>query len=167
MAYSGMFSNIGLEQLRRALHTFALEQDWQDAHTPRNLVMALVHEVRRQTTGAGSGHACMRRRGRSATAGFAWRKFRPAAPASRRATAAATETQVCVLHVLRSRQAGELAGVYRWKGDGAASCLTASEKRRVTHELSELLLYLIRLSDVCGVDLGRAALDKLAANAAK
>ena len=34
-------------------------------------------------------------------------------------------------------------------------------------ELSDVLLYLIRLADVCGVDLGKAALDKLAQNARK
>lgn len=73
----------------------------------------------------------------------------------------------CFAVRFETRQVGELAGVFRWKGDGAAACLSSNEKRRVTHELSELLLCLIRLSDACGVDLGRAALDKLAANAAK
>lgn len=34
-----------LEQLRERLRTFAAERDWQQFHTPKNLVMALVAEA--------------------------------------------------------------------------------------------------------------------------
>ena len=34
-------------------------------------------------------------------------------------------------------------------------------------ELSDVLLYLVRLSDICGVDLGKAALRKVELNALK
>lgn len=34
-------------------------------------------------------------------------------------------------------------------------------------ELSDVLLYLVRLSDMCGVDLGKAALRKIELNAIK
>jgi dCTP diphosphatase len=45
--------------------------------------------------------------------------------------------------------------------------LLQAELAHVGQELSDVLLYLLRLADVCGVDLGRAALQKLADNAAK
>lgn len=44
---------------------------------------------------------------------------------------------------------------------------SAAERAHVEQELSDVLLYLIRLADVSGVDLGAAVRDKLAANAAK
>jgi hypothetical protein len=44
---------------------------------------------------------------------------------------------------------------------------TAAERAHVGQELSDVLLYLIRLADVAGVDLGAAVRDKLEANAAK
>ncbi|KAE8713109.1 embryonic stem cell-specific 5-hydroxymethylcytosine-binding protein-like isoform X1 [Hibiscus syriacus] len=34
-------------------------------------------------------------------------------------------------------------------------------------ELSDFLLYLVRLSDICGIDLGKAALRKVELNAIK
>lgn len=34
-----------LEQLRKRLRAFAAERDWQQFHTPKNLVMALVAEA--------------------------------------------------------------------------------------------------------------------------
>jgi hypothetical protein len=39
------FTNVGLEQLRRALGIFAVERAWTEHHTPRNLLLALVKEV--------------------------------------------------------------------------------------------------------------------------
>jgi dCTP diphosphatase len=48
-----------------------------------------------------------------------------------------------------------------------AASLPHDEQQRLSQALSEVLLYLLRLADVCGVDLGRAALQKLADNAAK
>jgi dCTP diphosphatase len=61
-------------------------------------------------------------------------------------------------------QVGVLAEIFQWKGDVAPSLAdwSAAERQHVGHELSGVLLYLIRMADVCGVDLGRAALDKLA-----
>jgi dCTP diphosphatase len=61
-------------------------------------------------------------------------------------------------------QIGVLAEIFQWKGDAAPSLAdwSAVERQAVGHELSGVLLYLIRMADVCGVDLGSAALDKLA-----
>ncbi|KAL8484527.1 hypothetical protein ACS0TY_027000 [Phlomoides rotata] len=41
------------------------------------------------------------------------------------------------------------------------------EKVHLGEELSDVLLYLVRLSDVCGIDLGKAALRKMDKNASK
>lgn len=47
-----------------------------------------------------------------------------------------------------------------------ASSWSAAEKQAIGRELSGVLLYVIRIADVCGVDLGRAALDKVSAQEA-
>lgn len=75
---------------------------------------------------------------------------------------------VCVC-VCGSVQVGELSEIFQWRGEVAPNLpdFPASEKHRLAQELSEVLLYLIRLADVCGVDLGRAVLEKLTLNAAK
>lgn len=39
------FQDVGLEQLRQRVHAFAAERDWQQYHTPRNLLLALTGEV--------------------------------------------------------------------------------------------------------------------------
>jgi len=44
---------------------------------------------------------------------------------------------------------------------------SAAEVDHVGQELSDVLLYLVRLADVCGVDLGAAVQQKMAHNAAK
>ena len=62
-------------------------------------------------------------------------------------------------------EVGELAAVFQWKSDaGAAKGLpgfTAAERLAVQHEVSDVLLYLVRLAEVCGIDLAAAALAKL------
>jgi hypothetical protein len=40
------FSDIGVEELRQQLDVFAADRNWQQFHTPRNLLLALVGEVR-------------------------------------------------------------------------------------------------------------------------
>lgn len=66
-------------------------------------------------------------------------------------------------------QVGELSEIFQWRGEVGPNLpgFSHSEKHHVGQELSDVLLYLIRLADVCGIDLGRAALEKLAHNAAK
>lgn len=62
-------------------------------------------------------------------------------------------------------EVGELAEVFQWKGDAAAARglpgFTAGERVAVQTELSDVLLYLVRLADVCGIDLAAAAIAKL------
>lgn len=90
---------------------FAKEREWNQYHTPRNLVLALVGEV------------------------------------------------------------GELAEIFQWKSDEMASpglpSFSKDEREHLGEELSDVLLYLTRLADVCGIDLGRAVRDKMEKNAAK
>ncbi|KAM3368840.1 hypothetical protein ACQJBY_017014 [Aegilops geniculata] len=66
-------------------------------------------------------------------------------------------------------EVGELSELFMWKGE-VQKGLPGWEEREKEHlgeELSDVLLYLIRLSDMCGVDLGDAALKKIVKNAIK
>ncbi|PPD80684.1 hypothetical protein GOBAR_DD22385 [Gossypium barbadense] len=45
--------------------------------------------------------------------------------------------------------------------------LKEEERIHLGEELSDVLLYLVRLADMCGIDLGKAALRKLQLNAIK
>lgn len=68
-------------------------------------------------------------------------------------------------------EVGELAELFQWRGD--AQCAPGlpgwSDKDRshLEEELSDVLLYLVRVSHMCGVDLPKAAASKMAKNAAK
>ncbi|KAG1667851.1 hypothetical protein FOA52_011039 [Chlamydomonas sp. UWO 241] len=106
---SGEESSLSLEEIKLRLRTFARERDWDQFHTPRNLVLALVGEV------------------------------------------------------------GELAECFQWKGEVADGLpeFTEKEKVHVAEELSDCLMYLLRLSDKCGVDLARSVTDKMDKNATK
>ncbi|KAG6480004.1 dCTP pyrophosphatase 1-like [Zingiber officinale] len=100
---------VTLESLRKKMADFARERDWEQFHSPRNLLLAMVGEV------------------------------------------------------------GELSEIFQWKGEVAKGLPDwgEDEKQHLGEELSDVLLYLVRLSDMCGVDLGKAALRKLDLNAAK
>ncbi|KAF0893578.1 hypothetical protein E2562_027304 [Oryza meyeriana var. granulata] len=100
---------VTLEMLRKKMSDFARERDWEQFHSPRNLLLALVGEV------------------------------------------------------------GELSEIFQWKGE-VPKGLPGWGEREVEHlgeELADVLLYLVRLSDMCGVDLGKAALRKMELNARK
>ena len=64
---------------------------------------------------------------------------------------------------------GELSEIFQWKGEVPRGLpdWKDEEKQHLGEELSDVLLYLVRLSDICGVDLGKAALRKLEMNAIK
>lgn len=61
-------------------------------------------------------------------------------------------------------EVGELAELLQWvPADGAVERFTdPARRRRVGEELSDVLVYLLRLADVLGVDLASAAREKLA-----
>ncbi|XP_037078554.1 dCTP pyrophosphatase 1-like [Pollicipes pollicipes] len=98
-----------LEDLRASMNQFATERDWNQYHTPRNLLLAMVGEV------------------------------------------------------------GELSEIFQWRGEVAPGLpdWSQQDRKRLEHELSDVLLYLVRLSHVCGVDLPAAASRKMAHNARK
>ncbi|RXH96407.1 hypothetical protein DVH24_008911 [Malus domestica] len=66
-------------------------------------------------------------------------------------------------------EVGELSEIFQWKGEVARGLpnWTSDEKEHLEEELSDVLLYLIQLADVCGLDLGQAALTKIVKNARK
>lgn len=98
-----------IEHLRACQAAFAHERQWQQYHTPRNLLCAMVGEV------------------------------------------------------------GELSELFQWCGDVQPGLQEFSEEKRkcVAEEMSDVLLYLIRMADVCGIDLGQAALEKILKNSRK
>ncbi|PKA66128.1 hypothetical protein AXF42_Ash018418 [Apostasia shenzhenica] len=105
----GEEKGVDLEDLRKKMAEFARERDWDQFHSPRNLLLALVGEI------------------------------------------------------------GELSEIFQWKGEVPKGLPDWDEEEKVHlgEELSDVLLYLVRLSDICGVDLGKAAIRKLELNAMK
>ena len=68
-------------------------------------------------------------------------------------------------------EVGELAEIFQWKTDAEADVglpgWSARDRERVEHELSDVLLYLLRIADRCDVDLPAAAVRKIALNGQK
>ncbi|KAK0607970.1 hypothetical protein LWI29_023404 [Acer saccharum] len=66
-------------------------------------------------------------------------------------------------------EVGELSEIFQWKGEVPRGLpgWKEEEKQHVGEELSDVLLYLVRLSDICGVNLDQAVLRKLELNATK
>ncbi len=61
-------------------------------------------------------------------------------------------------------EVGELAELFQWvPADDAVTRFAAPDRhRRAAEEMADVLVYLVRLADVLGVDLGEAARAKLA-----
>ena len=75
----------------------------------------------------------------------------------------------CLLHIVQVGEVGELSEIFQWKGE-VPKWLPGwdeAEKEHLGEELADVLLYLVRLSGMCGVDLGKAALRKMEINACK
>ncbi|OAY31085.1 dCTP pyrophosphatase 1 isoform X2 [Manihot esculenta] len=108
--FAGKYSNdVTLKELRDRLAEFAEARGWDQYHSPRNLLLALVGEV------------------------------------------------------------GELSEIFQWKGEVAKGLpnWSCDDKEHLEEQLSDVLIYLIRLADVCDLDLGQAALTKIVKNARK
>ncbi|KAB1224142.1 dCTP pyrophosphatase 1 [Morella rubra] len=101
--------SVTLELLKKKMTEFAKERNWEQFHSPRNLLLALVGEV------------------------------------------------------------GELSEIFQWRGEVPKGLPDWKEEDKVHlgEELSDVLLYLVQLSHICGVDLGKAALRKVELNAIK
>ena len=100
---------LDVEALRLRIADFAMERDWDQFHTPRNILLALVGEV------------------------------------------------------------GELAECFQWKGEVERDLPAFSEPERthVGEELADVLIYTVRLADVCGIALDDCVPRKIAMNARK
>lgn len=62
-------------------------------------------------------------------------------------------------------EAGELMEHFQWLSFDQAANLPPEAKHEVALEAADVLLYLVRLCDKCGIDLAAAADRKLAINA--
>jgi len=95
-----------IEVLKLRLREFAVARDWEQFHSVRNLILALVGEV------------------------------------------------------------GELAAEFQWISDeDIANALQDTNKREsVSSEIADVFIYLLRLSDITGIDLAEELKKKLAIN---
>jgi len=64
-------------------------------------------------------------------------------------------------------EAAELMEHFQWLTPLQSAALSAREKHAVAQEIADVLIYLVRLSDVLGIDTLAAAFCKLSVNARK
>jgi len=64
-------------------------------------------------------------------------------------------------------EAAEIMEHFQWLTPEQAAALPESQRRQVAHEIADVLLYLVRLSDVLGIDPVAAAVEKIELNARK
>lgn len=66
-------------------------------------------------------------------------------------------------------EVGEVAEHFQWRGEVAEGLPEWTEKEReeLSHELSDVLIYLVELAEKCHVDLPQAVLTKMVLNAQK
>ena len=98
---------------------------------------------------------------------------------TRRIRAFATDRQWSRYHTPRNivlammGEVGELAELFQWKGDGTEGAphglpnFTEDDVDHVSQELADVSIYLMRLADVCGVDLAQEAMDLTAPSASQ
>ena len=99
-----MTQSLDPEELASYLRQFAADRNWEQFHTPKNLVMALAGEV------------------------------------------------------------GELVEVFQWLTPEQSADLDDAARQNASDELADVAIYLIRLADLLGIDLGQAVANKMAAN---
>jgi NTP pyrophosphatase (non-canonical NTP hydrolase) len=64
-------------------------------------------------------------------------------------------------------EVGELVENFQWLTETESLNLDDDAKERVSHEMADVLLYLVRMADVMRVDLLKASKEKLKINAIK
>ena len=64
-------------------------------------------------------------------------------------------------------EVGELLEHFQWLTEEQSRQLPPAQKAEVAHELADVFIYLVQLSDSLGVDLLQAAQNKMARNALK
>src|SRR5829696_8951618 len=64
-----------------------------------------------------------------------------------------------------SGEVGELTALFQWEtADGSTQIMAGPKSNQVRLELADIMIYLVRLADVLGVDLLKAAAEKIALN---
>lgn len=66
-----------------------------------------------------------------------------------------------------SVESAELLECFQWLTPEQSATLTVRDRRAVEEEVADVLLYLLRLTDVLGIDLLQAAQRKMKVNARK
>lgn len=61
-------------------------------------------------------------------------------------------------------EVGELVEVFQWLTPEQSADLEGEARQHASDELADVAIYLIRLADVLGIDLGEAVANKMAAN---
>jgi dCTP diphosphatase len=64
-------------------------------------------------------------------------------------------------------ECGELLEQFQWLTEEQSRSLAPEKRRAVAHEMADILIYLIRLSERLGVDLIAASREKIAINEAR
>lgn len=64
-------------------------------------------------------------------------------------------------------EAAEVVEHFQWMTEGESRQLDAATKEQVGHELADTFVYLMRIAEVCGIDLIAAANAKIDLNAQK
>ena len=132
--------SLDVEALRLRIADFARERDWDQFHTPRNILLAPVH------------------------------KSTDTPSSRRRVDGVRTCRKIWFPHRLALvGEVGELAECFQWKGEVARNLpeFSEPEKIHVGEELADVLIYTVRLADVCGIALDDCVPRKIAMNARK
>jgi NTP pyrophosphatase (non-canonical NTP hydrolase) len=64
-------------------------------------------------------------------------------------------------------EAGEVVEHFQWMTESDSRHLDAETKEKVGHELADTFVYLLRIAEVCGIDLLQATNAKIDLNAQK
>ncbi len=64
-------------------------------------------------------------------------------------------------------EAAEVVEHFQWMTEHASRSLDVDTKQKVGHELADTFVYLLRIAEVCGIDLIEAANQKIEINAKK
>ena len=66
-----------------------------------------------------------------------------------------------------SGEVGELNEIFQWLTPEESMALDPSQKKALKEELADIFLYLLRLSDITGIDLVTAGKEKIVINGCK
>ncbi|XP_021762824.1 dCTP pyrophosphatase 1-like isoform X1 [Chenopodium quinoa] len=167
--------SVSLDLLRQKMRDFAKERSWEPYHTPRNLLLALVGEM-------GELSEIFQWKGEVERGLPNWKEEEKVHLGEELSDVLLYLIQLsdsCGIDLgqvaLRKLQLnavgemGELSEIFQWKGEVERGLPNWKEEEKVHlgEELSDVLLYLIQLSDSCDIDLGQVALRKLQLNAVK